>query len=116
MKIVVAGSFAKGLKIKGVFEDADSEKADTMVWSLLFEGVLAEVLEVNPPESVSGSKWGLQKGGNEFAVFSQGIGNGVDVYGPFDLEDDAVAFCEEYGEDADWTLWSFSPEVLEKAA
>lgn len=109
---ILTGSLINGFKISKIVTGDDvAEKA---IIDLLANGVLADKLLIQLPSSLSGKKSHDSVAGDNFVAFSDGIGSGIELYGPFDDHEWANQFAESLGEDGDWAVFIFKPEIQEE--
>jgi hypothetical protein len=97
-KAILIGSIADGFRLDRVVRDAEAE--DVVVASLA-NGTLAEAIDVQRPSSLSKSARDCEHG-EDYVVFGAGLGNGVEIYGPFESSDDACAFGESCRGTEEW--------------
>lgn len=105
-KAIFAGSLADGLRIHQVVDN--EQAAQDIVTAILANGQIAEAIELQPPSSLAKNGNDCEAG-DDFVVFHTGIGNGIQLYGPFEDEDAAFKFGESYRGDDEWEHFVLNP-------
>jgi hypothetical protein len=108
MKAIFTGSLSEGFGIFGVVDDDD---AGGVVAALTKNGLLAEALIVQSP-AVLDKAYTQEESGLNFVVFTQGLGSGIEVFGPFTDYDCAHEFGDRNQEDDDWELFVASAGLV----
>lgn len=105
---ILTGSLFEGFGITRISDDKDS--AEEIVINHMANGMLSESIEISLPSSMNEKEKDYQEGEN-FTVFSSGIGNGITIFGPFPDDETAEEFGEQYrSEDDEWSLFVFNPK------
>lgn len=105
-KAIFVGSIATGFGIRAIANESDSIR---LAKELITDGVYAEIFDIKSP-SLLDKKFKPFTGGINFIVFGSGLGNGFELYGPFEDIDIAEQFAEDNRSDSDeWESFVFTP-------
>lgn len=112
MKAIFKGTLADGLALVNVVED---DVAAVAFAEAEESGKTVGMLDVGDPSTIDKGAIGVDPNGTAFVVYDQGLGNGYQVFGPFENDDVAQQFAEKNrDEDDEWEIFVLNdqPEAV----
>lgn len=100
MKAIFTGSLKDGFCLEAIVPD---EQAENLVVANMANGLLCEAIDVQDPATAE-RPFRAEPEGKAYVVFGSGLGNGFEVFGPFDQDGDSLNdFAEaNRGDDCEW--------------
>jgi hypothetical protein len=109
MKAIFKGTLSTGFKLCAVVTD---ELANASVQELAAQGIWVEAVEVLDPAILS--KCSIASANGDNLVVYGNLGDSIEVYGPFEENEDAVLFAEkhmDYAVNDTWNIFVISDEI-----